>query len=193
MERIAHSTKVPALSAVVEPAPEMPVLFATPHATTLTEPPATHRTHGIADGDAEIGSHFSLRVGEVPSVVIGADGCQSFNVWLCPRRMRMLNNFDECTTVFALLLPEVTPLVSGPRSTDQRYEKVQALLTRLAAPHLEPRGMPRELPILRTNVNRRAPMGDARTVSGQPQTQSTCGPHQPMRQSRQFDTGGDLE
>jgi len=46
----------------------------------------------------------------------------------------MLPDFDGCTTTIALLLAAVTALVSAPRSAEEGYEKVQALLTTMAAP-----------------------------------------------------------
>jgi hypothetical protein len=47
---------------------------------------------------------------------------------------RMSIDFGNCTTAIALLLAAITALVSAPRSADEGYEKVQALLTTIAAP-----------------------------------------------------------
>jgi hypothetical protein len=88
MERRTLGAEAPTLSALAEPTSATPVLFVdtTPRATTLTVPTTgiydivalrTQGSHGIADGRAEIGGHFSLSAGEAPPIVVGADGAKA--------------------------------------------------------------------------------------------------------------------
>ena len=88
MERRALGAEARTLRALAEPASDRPLLFLdrTTRFTMPTEPttstyvvvaPRAQGRHGIADGDAEIGGHFSLCAGEAPPIVVGADGAKA--------------------------------------------------------------------------------------------------------------------
>ena len=84
----ALGAESPTRSALADPTLTTSVLFlgTIPRATTLTVPTTgiydivalrTQGSHGIANGRAEIGGHFSRSAGEAPPIVVGADGAKA--------------------------------------------------------------------------------------------------------------------